>query len=690
MDTTPQLETQIRSLIAAGQMAAARDQIDGIEPPFARAVLSNELGMRYAEMGDDLSAIQCHDLAASLVPGEYVFRFNAASARLRAGQLEMATGHFYDLTKDFGYQQLAPWKLLCVVLLTTQRLAEAIDVALQALQAWPDDVDLLGMLGHAYADTGDYAQSLAVNTRLVTLRPDHWKAWNNVGAAYTEFGLHVEALAAYERTLALQPACEEAIYNAGMVAYKLRQWPESLAYFGRIPDQSPFASSAAMYLLTVRRYQADWQDHETRLNALLHQQSDIEARPFDLLSLTDDDAYIRPETEAYVSKLWRNSRPDAAAPMPDRHDRLRIGYLSHDFRAHATAFLIAEIFELHDRERFETFGYSTGPDDGSPMRLRLENGIDSFYDFSHASPDQIVEQIRADEIDILVDLKGYTGDHSLGILKERLAPVQVHWLGYPGLLAAPGHIDYVICDDYVVPETLAENYPDGIAYLPHCYQPNDRKRAVTPPGTRADHGLPDGAFVFCCFNQVYKITPELFAVWMQILRETPGSVLWLLAETDEARANLKRETMQAGIDPDRLIFAPFLPFAEHVARIAHADLALDTFPYNAHTLASDTLWAGVPLLTLSGRSFASRVAGSLLRTVGLEALITHRQDEYAQLAAALAHDPARLASLRRLLDRERLLQTPLYDTPQLTRDLEHLFTQMWALQKAGQSAKYLR
>ena len=360
-----------------------------------------------------------------------------------------------------------------------------------------------------------------------------------------------------------------------------------------------------------------------------------------------------------------------------RPSRIRVGYLSSDFHRHPTAYLTAEIFELHDRDRFEVFLFSYGPDDGSAMRQRLKAGCEHFIDIAALLDETAAQRIYDEQIHILVDLKGYTANDRPRIAAHRPAPIQVNWLGFPGSMGADW-IDYLIADPCVIPQEHDVDYAEKVVRLPHCYQPNDRKR---PSGSvrqsRSAHGLSATDFVFCCFNQSYKIEPSLFAVWMRLLKSVDNSVLWLLDETQGSKTNLLKEAVRHGISPERIVFAPGRPLAEHLARYDLADVVLDTFPVTSHTTGSDTLWAGCPMITLMGETFASRVAASLLRNVGLGQLIASSFAEYEALALDLARDRPRLEALRRHLRTHRDT-APLFDSPRFTRGLEAAYRRMWA------------
>jgi predicted O-linked N-acetylglucosamine transferase (SPINDLY family) len=365
-----------------------------------------------------------------------------------------------------------------------------------------------------------------------------------------------------------------------------------------------------------------------------------------------------------------------------RHERIRIAYLSADFHLHATSQLMAELFERHDRERFEVSAWSFGPETGDAMRARLRAAFEIFHDVRDVSDDDVAARLRATGIDIAVDLKGYSKDGRPGIFARRVAPIQVNYLGYPGTTGADC-MDYIIGDAEVIPEGHEAYYSEQVVRLPDSYQVNDTKRLIadrTP--TRAEAGLPASGFVFCCFNNNYKITPEVFDVWMRLLKAVPGSVLWLLEDNAAASRNLRREAGARGVDAERLVFAGRVLPPAHLARQRLADLFLDTLPCNAHTTASDALWAGLPLLTCRGNAFAGRVAGSLLRAVGLPELITDDLGTYEALALRLATTPGELSALKARLSQNRLTH-PLFDIDRYRRHLESAYVTMAEQHRQG-------
>jgi predicted O-linked N-acetylglucosamine transferase (SPINDLY family) len=455
---------------------------------------------------------------------------------------------------------------------------------------------------------------------------------------------------------------------------------EAILAYQRAVELKPDYLEAWGQLLHQRQHACEWNSFDADQQRLLEiaRRSDGAVAPFIFLAspatAADQLHAARKWAAGFKSKNQKGSEIphfDALATRP-----ICLGYLSADFHQHATNYLMTELFERHDRSRFKVIGFSYGPDDKSAMRARVSRAFDRFVDIRSHSHAEAASSIRENRVDILIDLKGYTTHSRTEILACRPAPIQINYLGYPGTMGAE-FIDYIIADRFVVPDDQQTFYSECLAYLPHCYQPNDTKRSISEHiPSRMACGLPEQGFVLCCFNNSYKITPTMFGVWMRLLTAVPGSVLWLLDANALARTNLRREAALRGVGPERLVFAPRMPLDEHLARHHHAELVLDTLPCNAHTTASDALWAGVPILTCAGSTFAGRVAGSLLRAVGLPELITTSLDEYETLATKLACEPMRLLSLRQKLNRHRQ-KAPLFNIAQFTNDIEAAYWSMW-------------
>lgn len=565
---------------------------------------------------------------------------------------------------------------------------EAIRIWRAAVTAGQLTAEDLGQAGLAAYEAGRDGEALALFQAAAAEKPSAPAFHANAGLILlSDPRRRQAAVESLNRALALEPNHVGALLNLAAVCLDGKRFPEALNLFRRVLQKEPDNVTARLGAANASRQICQWgsvEEDEASLARLL-ERTGTPVSPFILLS-----SHVTPADHLRAARLYarslRFSPADRLPPAPQAPaDRpIRVGYLSSDFYHHATAFLAVELFERHDRSAFELYAYSHGPDDGSAMRRRVMAGFDHFVEVGHLSASAAARRIRADGIDILVDLKGYTLGCRTEILALRPAPVQVSFLGYPGTMGAD-FMDYIIGDRVVTPLAQAGYYDEKIVQLPGAYQPNDSRRAIaeTTP-SRAACGLPEKGFVFCCFNNTYKITPALFRLWMRLLAQVPGSVLWLFEANATARDNLCYEAASAGIDPDRLIFAPRMDLADHLARHAHADLFLDTLPYNAHTTASDALWAGVPVLTCRGESFAARVAASLLTAVGLPALITTTLADYEALALALARDPARLAGMKAHLKEERT-RAPLFDAGAFTRGLEAAFRRMHALRQAGKA-----
>jgi len=392
-------------------------------------------------------------------------------------------------------------------------------------------------------------------------------------------------------------------------------------------------------------------------------------RPFLALSWSDDPEHHLLRARAYCSEEYKEAPQTLPVKPSERPARLKIGYFSADFHNFPGMYLMAGLLESHDRERFEVYAFSYGPDKDDAMRRRIVAAVDHFIDIREMSTQEAVDLSREHGIDIALHRNGHTKGSRTELFQQRLAPVQISYLGYPGTLGAD-FIDYLVADPVVIPEEERQYYSEKIIYLPDTYQPNDNTRQIAETNTtRADFGLPEEGFVLCCFNQNYKISPQEFDIWMRVLGQVEGSVLWLLKSNRWAEENLKKEAEHRGIDPSRVIFAEKIPHAEHLARHKHADLFVDTFNYNAHTTASDALWSGLPIVTKQGRQFAARVAASLLRAVGLPELITESEGDYERLILELAHDRQRLGAIKETLKANRHTE-PLFDTQRYARNLE--------------------
>lgn len=508
-------------------------------------------------------------------------------------------------------------------------------------------------------------------------QPHFAHALLNLGHVLERRGVHDEALQLWQRVIDTHAAADlrqHAHNNRGRLLEQLRRFPEAETELVASLALEPRQFDVIQHYVHLRQKQCKWPawqpTGEVTPNMLLTGTSLLA-----MMSETDDPALQLMCAQRFVHE--RCPKPPAQAlhkSTPPRRGKLRVGYLSGDLHMHAVGLLMPELLELHDRNKFEVWGFCWTPESQQPQRLRLLAALDHHVRLAGVDDATAAKLIAEAGIDVLVDLQGLTSGARPGILGHRPAPVQVSYLGLPGTSALPG-VDYILADRFVMPERELPYYTERPIYLPHCYQVSDRHRAVAPTPERKAYGLPDDAFVFCSFNNTFKFRQDMFRAWMRILQQVPHSVLWLLADNDTARDNMLAEARAHGIEADRLICAPRVTPPEYLARFALADLVLDTFPYNAGTTASDALWMGTPILTLSGRSYISRMAGSLLTAVGLPDLVTETLADYERLAVAIGRTPARAASYKRYLA-EHGRTSALFDLPRLVRDIETEFERL--------------
>lgn len=559
-----------------------------------------------------------------------------------------------------------------------RRIDAALAACATACAAQPDFVPALDLQVELLRGAARWHQALPLCERLCAIDPASAARWHQLGSVLLELGRPRDALASLERALALAPDDAASLHDSGHAWIALGRPDLALAPYARALALQPRLPFLRGQWLHTRLKVADW-DGLAEQTALLAQEIDAGLAatapfPATLLDLTES-------RQLRAARIYAEHRhPDPAPPLPPwpREPRIRIGYFSPDLRQHPLSVLCAGLFECHDRARFEVTAFSYGAaHPGDAMRERLRAGFERWLDLDEASDADIVATARALHIDIAVDLAGPTQGARDGLFARRVAPVQVAMIGLPGSSGAPW-IDHLIADARVVPEASRMHFREHVVALPNCYLANDSRREPAGPApTRASVGLPEHGFVFCSFNQNAKITPAVFALWMRLLREVDGSVLWLLQDNPLATHNLRATAQREGVDPQRLVFAPRISLADHLARHGCADLFLDTLPYNAHTGACDALWAGLPVLTRVGETFAGRVGASVEHAAGLQELVVHSAAECISLALDLARNPTRLAALKARLVAERD-HCALFDTARYTRDLEAAFTVMLA------------
>ena len=534
-------------------------------------------------------------------------------------------------------------------------------------------------LGTACASLGEKDTALFWYQKALKLKNDSYELFYNIGKIFDELKIHEKAIDAYDSAIRLKPDFAEAWFNKGCALNDLKRHTEAIDTFVQLIKIQPQTVNDWDYggMLSAISRACRWADverHKDALIKIINLNKGI--NPFAFLALNDDVLLHKKAAINFTQTKFSPKNHLNPIPKRAKSDKVRIGYFSADLHNHATTYLIAEMLELHNKDQFEIYAFSYGPDVYDEMRQRCMNAVDHFHDVRNLSDHAVAQLARNLQIDIAVDLKGFTQDGRMGIFAFRAAPIQVSYLGYPGTTGAE-YIDYMVADPILIPESRQSFYTEKIAYLPNSYQVNDSKRAISNKVfSKAELGLSESSFIFSCFNSNYKITPTTFDIWCNILRKVDTSVLWLFEDNPQAKENLIKEASLRGIDGKRLIFASHLKNSEHLARLRIADLFLDTFPYTAHTTASDALWAGLPILTMVGDSFASRVSASLLTAIGLPDLITYTPAEYESLAIDLATNPEKLYQLRAQLEDNRLSK-PLFDSRLFTRHIESAYAKMY-------------
>ena len=541
-----------------------------------------------------------------------------------------------------------------------------------------DDSDLCYSIGLKLQGYRRFKESLYAYKKSIELNPHKADVFINSASASRSLRDNDSAIAMLQHAIRLQPDSFIAYKNSGNCFRDIKKIDKAYAAYQRAYDLDSKHEFLLGTLTHAEALGCRWESMADRVRRLSSEirSGQASSPPFPLFGLLDEPELQRRAAEIYSEKLYSTV---SSVPL-ERYERrgkgkIRLGYFSADLHAHATSFLISELLELHDRKQFEVLAYSFGHGPRDAMFDRIKGAVDEFFDVRDWSDEEICQHAREQKIDIAIDLKGYTQDSRPGIFARRCAPVQINYLGFPGTMGMPS-IDYIIADRIVIPECERAHYSEKVLYMPHCYQVNDSQRRISTRNfTRQEFGLPDGAFVFCCFNNNYKILPETFDIWMRLLTRVPGSVLWLYKDNDTAAQNLRLEAARRGVDSSRLVFAERMPLDEHLARHQLADLFLDTFPCNAHTTASDALWAGLPIITRVGRSFSSRVAASLLTAMDLGELISHDATQYEKLAIRLASEPNQLMEIRSKLRAQKTI-SPLFDTKNYVDAIERLYQQI--------------
>jgi len=576
------------------------------------------------------------------------------------------------------------------VLQDQHKFDEAVAAYQRAVRIKPDHTEAHNNMGNALKARGKLDDAFAAYQRALSIKPDHAKAYYNLGNALQDQGKLDDAIGAYLSALKIKPDYAEALNNMGNALQNQGNFADAIAAYRDALARKPDYASAEVQMLHLKRHICDFSVSGALEEATARLGITSGAVPtFGLLSWVDNPGQQLSRSRAWATEKYGQSSLPLPARPTVRSKRLKVGYFSADFHDHATMFLTIGLLREHDSANFELFAYSYGRNKSGDWRKRAEGYVDHFLDVADHSDREMADLARAHGLDIAIDLKGYTTHTRSGVFQFRLAPIQINYLGYPSTMGAD-FMDYILGDPVLIPEDQRPFYSEKVIYLPHSYMPNDDQREIADTDTkRADFGLPEDAFVFCCFNNNYKISPREFDIWMRLLNEVDGSVLWLLKANEWAEQNLRKEAEQRGVDSSRLVFAGMVTHAEHLARHRHADLFVDTFNCNAHTTASDALWGGLPVVTKQGKQFAARVAASLLAAVGLPELITETEEAYESLILELATQPGKLAGIKAKLAENRL-KAPLFDTKRYTRDFEHGLQQAYDLYFSGRKPEDIR
>lgn len=690
------------NLYRAGQLAQAESalqQVLALQPDHADA--SHMRGIICYQTNRASQAVQHIKQALAISPRNFDYLNNYGLVLSADNQLEAALKSFQQAIlmqpKDLDVQLN-----IGNTLLTLNRFEEAAAYYRRVLRAFPKKEDVRAALCHCLSSmgnqahaAGNYAQAEACFVEAVVLNTQDAALYYNLGNAQRELGKTADAVKQYQKAIQFNPNDADTYNNLGNVQRELGQLDLAIASYTKALSINPALYHAKVHLVHQKQHICDWQGLQEDIAEIRNWVNTVpqaQISPFAFLAMptttvaeqkTCANNWVRNRYAALIEQGKQLNFTYAASHenIKIASKKIRIGYLSADFRLHPLAFLVSELIELHDRSQFEVIAFSYGVNDKSSARARLEKAVDQFHDIRQLSEIDAAKKIHASNIDILVDLTGFTQTSRSGIAALRPAPININWLGFPGTMGGlhdgkQALFDYILSDAFISPPETASHYAEQLALLPQCYQPNDRKRPVGEIPTREACQLPADSFVFCCFNQTFKITPDVFAVWMRLLKATPNSVLWLLECNSWAKQNLRREATAHGVDADRLVFAPRLAIADHLARHAHADLFLDTLPYNAHTTCSDALWMGLPVLSCVGETFAARVAGSLLNAAGLTELITYTLQHYENKALLLSKNPAELLTIKQKLLAEKMTSA-LFDTDIFTKSLEDTYQTIW-------------
>ena len=642
----------------------------------------NIIGVISGKENKHIEAINFFKKAQKIRPDNNLVNFNLAKTFSESGN-DLEAIKYYKIAIRLDKNHLGSWLNFGKSLHQLEKYDEALSYYDQAIKLKPDYFEAHYNKANTLKTLKRYGEAIIHYSQAIKLKPDYFNAYIERGVLFELVNLKDEALFDYDQAIKLKPDLALPYNNKGNVLRTQSHYDQAIFNYCKALKLEPDYPYIFGMILHMKMFLCNWQNFKVEVENLLLQiyENKKSSYCFPILSLIDSPLIHRKSSEIWINDRCPFNILLGPILKSKRREKIRIGYYSEDFREHPVAHLIIELFELHNKDQFELFGFYLGPPDSSKMHKRVLSAFNQFIDVRLKSDKDIALMSREIGIDIAVDLGGFTGLHRPGIFSYRAAPIQVNYLGYPGTMGAK-YIDYIIADLTLIPIESEQYYSEKIVYLPNTYQPNDRNRLVAEKVfTKDELDLPKDSFVFCCFNSSFKITPDTFDGWMRILKAVKNSVLWLLEDNPITKLNLRKEAQVRGIDSSRLIFAKRMFPSEHLARHQAADLFLDTLPYNAHTTASDALWVGLPILTCMGKSFASRVAASLLNAIELPELITTTQEQYEAKAIELATNPEKLKAIKYKLERNRFT-TALFDTPRFTKHIEAAYKQMHELYQA--------
>jgi protein O-GlcNAc transferase len=638
-----------------------------IQPDFAEAYLN--MGAALHWKGELEAAIDSYKQALKIKLDYAAAHYNMGNALKDKGDIDAAIAS-YNKALQIKPDHAEAHNNMGIILQWKGELDAAIDSYKQALKIKPDYAEAHSNMGNTLKIKGDLEAAIDSYKQALKLKPDNADAHNNMGNTLKIKGDLEAAIDSYKQALKIKPDYAEAHNNMGNTLMEKGDSDAAIDSYKQALKNDPNNANAKSQMLCQLQHMCHFCETGVLEDASMHLGIHTEAvPPFVGLSWGDNAEQQLARSRVWASEKFKQTPLLLSSRPQSRPARLKIGYFSADFYSHATMYLMAGLLRDHDSKQFELYAYSYGRSKTGDLRKRAERDVDHFFDVTDLADREIIDLAHSHGLDIAIDLKGYTQHTRSAVFQYRLAPIQINYLGYPGSMGA-SFIDYIIADPIVIPEHQRKFYSESVIYLPHTYQPNDDARKISKANTtRTDFGLPEEAFVFCCFNYNYKISPHEFDIWVRLLRKVDGSVLWLMNSNKFAERNLRKEAEQRGIEPSRLVFAGMLSHSEHLSRHKHADLFIDTFNYNAHTTASDALWSGLPVVTKRGKQFAARVAASLLTAVGLPELITETEEEYERLIFELASDTDKLSAIKVKLAGNRLKE-PLFNTKRYTRNFE--------------------